>query len=273
MVGTEAYDMLVNKQSEKFYCHKCDVNFASNVNKQLTSKSASSEFNQIMSQFKKQSSELKEIRSSISFFAKQYDDLLLKFESHDNDIKVMKKDIEGFKKENASLKSENAELQSIVRNLEADKVKTKVLIKANKSELLPNTTEKVIEIAKTIGVNIEEREIVSCNVVKSYSVEYRGQKFEKSIVMVDFCNDRTRNEVMRNKKKLKETASRNVVIFEALAMRTKHLLDYAMQLKTLGYVSVFAIRGKVYARKERERDPVWLKTKDDVDALLRGAVR
>lgn len=260
-VSRADYRSLKSSKDKVYNCHKCNPTFHTNVNKVLSSKSniSSSEFLQIMEQ-------LKEITKSMNFLSEKYDGLVKDQKRQNQEIKDLKKEVQ-------VLKSENLEMQQVIKNLEADKVKTKIVIKANKSDVIPNPNQKVIDIARSIGISVGNDSIVSSHVVSSYTVESRrGEKFEKCLLMIDFKNEAVRNEILKNKKKLKDSNMKHIIIYEAFTTKTRNLFNYAKQLSAVGYKMVFVSRGKVFVKKDVESNPVELKTKDDVDSILSRSV-
>lgn len=131
----------------------------------------------------------------------------------------------------------------------------------------------MIEICSKINVDLNENQIVSSSVLKNYTVKSkRGEEYEKCLVMINFSNDKIKNNIFKEKKKLKNTNFNHVIINEALTSKTKVLFNYAKQLAALGFQSAFVSSGRVFAKKERDQRPMLLKTKDEIDELLTNSV-
>lgn len=213
-----------------------------------------------LQEIKTQLNQLTEIKETMNFMSTQFDEIL-------KSVANNKKEIKSLKKENAALKDEVNTLKSTVKFLNDSRVEKDVIINGIKKENNnKDAVQLVIDMAKTTGANISEKEIDDAYFLNNRRI---NNSKSKSSLVVKFNNKKSKQTFLSEKSKLKEVEKyKEVYVNDFLSKETMEILKYAKSLKSVGFKFVYARAGIVFAKIDEKSRPYRLRKMEDVDGLL-----
>lgn len=250
-LSSGAFDKVAQTPDALFYCHKCDKDFAKNVNKKIQEKltSKNSDLQKILLKLNK----LDDIEQSINFISE-------KFHLMENEIKAIKTELKSTVKTNIELRQEVSSLRHSVKSLQDEMVSKKCFLKrievpADQSPLLV-----VQEVVQSIGIRKES--VVRASVKTS--------KNKEQFIIAEFASTDDRLKFLQSKKKLREQPRfNNTIAFDVMGAETMKIYKYAASLKPMGFKFIYERGGMIYAKKDEEdRRPAIIRSFEDVDRVL-----
>lgn len=243
------YEHLLDNESEEYVCHLCDESNGS-VKEEL--KEIKTKLNKL--------DQLSAVTEAIEFMSKQYDEIL-------KGVAENRKKVELVQKENRILKNEIAILKTSVKILNDQRVKNDCIVSGVEVKKDVTAIETVLELSGKIGIDIKED-----NIEDAYFFKKRGGKNDTQTMVVKFSSRNAKDKLMKSKPKLKEMESmKTVYVNDYLSKEALSLFNYAKTLKTIGYGSVYTTGGRVYAKKSQISKPRYIKSEEDVDAIISEA--
>lgn len=251
----------ISKPGNEFICSKCDPKFLSNLQIGASSSLTSNSGGDLM--LKEILKEIKELKTSVDYISNQYDEIKQILNQYDKKYSYLEK-------ENSLLKAKVDHLENEMTINEKDRLRNDLIVSAENQLLDTDPTEAIVLMASEISVNLAKQDISAITKLKSYTVNGKdGTSYEKSILRVTLVNSNMREQLLRNKKNLKQSKKfQQVSIREALPRRTLELLQYAGELRKFGYTTVYSLRGKIYAKLTPNDKPLRITDKDAVDSLM-----
>lgn len=199
--------------------------------------------------------------------SKQYDEIL-------KEVVENRKKISEVEKENKYLIMEILNLKSSVKLLNDVRVKNDCIVNGLKVAEGATAVDSVIELSKSVGVDIVPQNIDIAYFLCSKKVLNKNNRKEdeKKSVVVKFASKSSKDKLMAAKSKLKENESTSsVFVNDFLSRETLSLLSYARALKEVGYQFVFARNGRVFYKRSEISRPQVIKSEEEVDELLLNA--
>lgn len=237
------YDQLLKNQNEEFVCHLCVSDDGSytvelkNINTKLN--------------------KLDELSETMNFMSAKFDEIL-------KGVLENKKKINFIEKENQKLKNEVKSLKESIKFLNDQRVKNDCVIIGLDVKEGVTAAASVIEVSKTIGVELKEE-----NIEEAYFLKKRNITNAKQNLVVKFNSKSTKNKLMEAKLKFKESEkTKTVYVNDFLSKESLELFNYAKTLKTVGYYSVYSNGGRIYAKKSPINKPKIIRSAEDVDRFL-----
>ncbi|XP_037826358.1 uncharacterized protein LOC119614290 [Lucilia sericata] len=253
LLNKRQFNHLLANEKEEFVCHVCN----NNNNIHNTSASITVELNAIKTELKKLD-QLSSLHETMTFMSKQFDDIL-------KGVAENKKKLEIVQKENKALKSEINSLKSSVKFLSDQRVQNDCVITGVKQNENVTAVDAVVKLSADVGVTVKPE-----NISDAYFLKNKSNKSQS--VVVKFCSQKPKAELMSMKRKLKEKEeTQNIYINDYLSRETMNFLKYARSLKTVGYKAVYSRGAKIFAKRNETSKPRLLKCEDDVDKLLSEA--
>lgn len=239
--------------SSPYGCYAC----VRQKNSQLTPTDRSGEFTVILEKLKVLDI-LPGMEKSLSYLSEKYDQLL-------TDQTQLRSSFNKLKKENELIREELSFLQSKVKMYDNDRTKyTCVFTKLpGVSDPNFNPKEAVIRVCEAINVPVVEREIESTYIRRSRDASNNNQS-----LVVKFSSLGVKRDLMFSKKKLVDTAFKEVKIFDQLSEENLKLYNYAITLRKTGYRFLYHQKGKIYVKKEETSRAIQIKSMDHIDQLL-----
>ncbi|XP_075157519.1 uncharacterized protein LOC142230776 [Haematobia irritans] len=234
------FEELIKDNSIDYVCHMCNK----------------TKYENDLSEIKRKVNQLDDIMVSLKHMSSQYDEIL-------KGIKTNTKKIEKLEKENKLLKEELAETKSSVKYLNDVRVQNNCIIRGIMSkETAVNT---VLNIAEKIGSSTTEKEIED-----AYFIGKGNEVQQRKTIVVKFSNQKNKKHFMEKKNKLKDCEElKNVYINDYLSKETQELFNYARSTKSVGYQFVYYKGSNVFVKKHDKSNQILIKTKEDVDKLLK----
>lgn len=246
---------LLAHEDEEFVCHVCDSSSKSNNNN--SNGSVAAELNAMRMELKKLD-ELREMRETMMFMSKQYDDIL-------KGVSENKKKIDLVQKENKELRAEVSTLKETVKFLNNQRVQNDCLITGIKPTENETAVDAVMKLSSKFGVEMKVD-----NISDAYFLNKK--KNDSQTVVVKFNSRIAKSKLMAVKPKLKaQEESKNIFVSDFSSKETMNLFKYAKSLKNVGFRAIYTANNKVFAKRSELSKPRLLKNEDEVDKLLAEA--
>lgn len=242
-------------------------------NKELTAQLSSSITAAFRSELKSIRNDVQDLKESLNFFSKEYEDLK---KEHETNITRMK----SLEDENGEMKSTISSLQSRLTQLEQRARLNNVEVQCipeNKHENLPNI---VLQISKLIGCEFMNENISQVSRIAKVD---RTNNRPRSVV-VQFDNARNRDTFLassikfnkRNPADKLNTAhigitgdKRPIFIVEHLSPTNKALHAAArIKAREMKYDFVWVRNGRIFVRKNEGADPIYIKDMDCLSKMI-----
>lgn len=250
------FQFLLDNEREMFVCHLCEGGEGGLKNELTAIKTKLNKLDQ-----------LTEIQEAIQFMSKQYDEIL-------KGVAENKKRLTEVEKENKCLKKEIMNLKSSVKLLNDVRVKNDCVVNGLEVTEGATAVDSVIELSKSVGVNIDPQNIDEAYFIRSKKSSNRNNNVNdgKKNIVVKFSSKAVKDKLMAAKPKLKENENtNNVYVNDFLSRETLNLLNYSRSLKEVGYQIVYARNGKVFYKKSAISRAQVINSEEDVDKLLLNA--
>lgn len=112
-------------------------------------------------------------------------------------------------------------------------------------------------------------DITEENIEDVFFMRKKQSKNTAQSIVVKTKSKETKSKIMSMKKNLKENEeTKNVYVNDFLSCETMILFNYAKSLKNVGFRSVYAAGGKVFAKRSELSKPRVIRNEDDVNKLL-----
>lgn len=240
------YDRLLKNSEEEYVCHLCDDDVS-------TAGTVKGELQQIQSKLNK----LDQLQESMNFMSAKFDEVL-------KGISDNRKKIQNIEKENQILKTEIKSLKESVKILNNERVKNNCVVSGVNFNNDVSAKDAVIEISKSVGVDIQKDSIDD-----AYFLKRKNVSNPKQSLVVKFNTKSAKDKLMSVKPKLKNNEStKSVYVNDFLSKESMDLLNYARTLKSVGYHAVYSYSGRIYAKKSEITKARLIKSEEDVDAIL-----
>lgn len=251
---------LLSNESEPFECHVCAEKLKKQKEQNKKQKDGNVGIEGELQLISAKLNTLDEIKKSVDFMSKQYDDLL-------KNVANNKKKIGEIEKENVALKNEVACLRTSVKMLNDVRVKNDCIVNGLKVEDGISAVDAVVNLCQAVGVDL-----VPQNIEEAFFINKRNSESQKKTVVVKCSSKANKDKLMSVKPKLKDNVETTAVyVNDFLSKETMDLLNYARALRNVGYRQVFARSGKVYCKKSEISRPYLIKDQSEVDWMLLNA--
>jgi hypothetical protein len=253
------YNYLLINEKEPFECRKCSPDF----NNKLKDKVENSEDDDdkialLIKEFRLFKSEIKQ---SLNFYNK-------KFEDFKTDITAIKRENKAIKKENISLKNEINSMRRTINHLDEERTRSRVVMRTEGNKSLTEVRNDIFKAAKSVNMCLQQNDVSNVSFIKKFQFKNGNVITHKSISLIEFANVQKKIEFMKNKQELNKLNERKTTFYDAIASNQIEIFNHAKNLKSIGY-TVFSARGKIFAKKKNSEDSeILLKNRDAVDRLI-----
>ena len=219
-------------------------------------------------------SKIDDLMKTVSFISDQYDDLTKRVKTLEQEKDKLTEENRGLKLSISLLSAEMQQLSATCEDQLQYWRRNCLEIRGIPLQLRENTNELVREIGSMIGINIYESDIDTSHRLPVR----RSAKYPPSII-VKFVRRDLRDEVFKQKKKLKDFTTRNIpdlsrlpqsriFIVESLTKASKNLYKNSQKVKKdLDYKFLWTRQGKIFLRKDEDSTPIRISCQQDLDNI------
>ena len=231
----------------------------------------------MLTQIKSLKKEVAELQKAHEFISEKYDDLTNDYKAALSNNKHNVQELKKLNKRTADLQNKSNEEELKLDELEQYDRRQNLELVGVPHEENEDVTQIVLDLAGTIGVDLEEGDISIAHRLpqKRRSANPRaGQRKSNPAIIVRFISRYKRNEMYENRFKAKEIDNFPVqdmtylYINKNLTQRRKRLFWKTKQKAIeLDYSYIWSNNGQIYVRKDQDNDRIAIKTESDLDNL------
>lgn len=215
---------------------------------------------------------MEETKNSIKFISEQYDEILGRLKTIEEEKKELIKENESLREELTATTTALNRLKEDHNNLEQYSRRDCLEIRGIPISEDENTNESVVKLANKIGVKMAYQDISTC-----HRLPRRSDPQALPAIIVKFVRRDMRDQLYRARKRLRNMTSKDlgyrnnnrVYINESLTQSNKNLLSKCLKLKRDSkFKFLWTISGKIMLRQREDSRVFCIQSEKDLNKLI-----